>query len=126
MSDIDTDATAPGPIPPVVQAPLSYVYLLIPWTRAEPVFNRWFAYSVFGALEANFVARRAPADVLKLVDGSVAYRMNASYLPKFQFDTIGYFVDLYSFGLQRFTTTDPTLTVTSNPQHDTWLPVGNA
>lgn len=120
------DASAPGPIAYTAPASPTYVFILLPWTRAEPVFNRWFAYSIFGALEANFVARRAPADVLKLVDGSVAYRMNTVYLPKFQFDTIGYFVDLYSFGLQRFVTTDPTAAVTNNPQHDTWLPVGNA
>jgi hypothetical protein len=126
MSDIDTDASAPGPVPNAVPPPHTYVFLLLPWKRVEPVFNRLFTYSIFGALEGNFVARRAPAHMIKLVDGSVAYRMDAAHLPKFQFDAIGYFVDLYSFGVHRFVTTDPTLSMAPNPRQDMWLPVGNA
>jgi len=105
---------------------MAYSYLVLPWKRVEPVFNRLFTYSVYGALEANFVARRAPADVLQLVDGTTTYRMNQQYLDKFKSDSIGYYIDLLSFGKYRFVSVDPTLTIKPMKTRKDWIPVGNA
>lgn len=105
---------------------MTYSYIVLPWKKVEPLFNKFFAYTIYGVLEANFVAYRTPADVLRLVDGTVAYRMDQQYLSKFKFDTIGYYIDLMSFGLVRFVDVDPTLTIHPVTSREDWLPVGNA
>lgn len=105
---------------------MAYSYIVLPWKRVEPVFDRRFTLSVLAALEANFVARRTPADVLRLVDGTVAYRMGQQYLDKYPFDAQGSFINLFSFGVHRFVDVDPSLAVKPEKSREDWLPVGNA
>jgi hypothetical protein len=104
---------------------MAYYYIVLPWKHTEPVFNRLFAYTVYGSLEATFTAYRTPADVLRLVDGTVTYRMQEKYLDKYKSDSQGTYINLYSFGIVRFVEEDPTLTTKPVTSREDWIPVGN-
>jgi hypothetical protein len=97
-----------------------YAYITLPWKRTEPIFNRYNLYSLNWAVEANFRGRNCAADYVKLIDGTMLYRIFQSKLWLFRKDTQGYYMDLLTKGLYRFTYEDPSLNV---KRVWDWLPI---
>lgn len=104
---------------------MAYFYIVLPGKPTPPVFGRLFVLTIYASLEAYFVFFRVPADLLKLVDGTLVYRVAQQYMKVFKFDALGSYIDLGSYGRQRFTTVDPTLTTAPVKSREDWLPVGN-
>ena len=100
-----------------------YSYISVPYVHSAPKFGRMVPYTVHQALAANFYGRRCPADRLQLINGVIAYRVLNQYIEKFQKDGLGYYLNLMSLGMFRFTDVDPSTLakpVTSNRE---WMPV---
>jgi len=97
-----------------------FAFIVLPWKRTEPIFNRYTPYSLFWAVEANFRGRNCPADLVKLIDGTVVYRVPRAHLFRFKQDYLGRYLDLLTMGLFRFTYDDPSLTVKRTWD---WLPI---
>lgn len=103
---------------------MAYSYIVLPGKPTPPVFGKLFLLTVYGSLEAYLVFFRVPADLLKFVDGTVAYRVEQQYMKVFKFDLVSPYIDLGSFGRLRFTNVDPAMTLA--PVEDrNWTPVGN-
>lgn len=102
---------------------IPFYYITVSWKRTEPVFDRFTPFTVLAALEANFVARRCWAEVLHFIDGSTVYRVQAKYMDKFKSDFQGYYMDLMTFGVYRFTETDPVIASKPTTSGWEWLPV---
>lgn len=125
--DIDTDQSFGFNLNGIYDVPtnLSYHYIAIPGKVAPPVFGKLFIYTIYGALESYLIAFRIPADVIKLVDGTVAYRMLDQYMVKLKSDGTGFYIDIGTFGRLRITDTDPTIAGAPIASRPDWVPVGN-
>jgi hypothetical protein len=102
--------------PQVVASPAMY-YLTVPKVmvvRFDKYINPTYSY-----LEGYFYIRGVPADMIRLIDDSVVYRVRSQYMWKIPSDSQGYLIRAATSGMLRFTTTDPTLEVKAI---GIWLP----
>lgn len=102
---------------------MGYGYLVVRWKHQEPVFDRYTPYTVLAALDAFFKGRCIPAEVLKLIDGTVVYRVLDQYAFKFQKDAQGPYVDMLNFGVFRLSAIDPSLATAPVRSRWDWMPV---
>ena len=111
--------------------PGKYLYLQITPTPAvmknttlkTTQFDRPMSYNVTQAIDSYLHNAQTCSERLLLCNGDVAYRTLKQYSWKLKKDRLGYYIDVPPFGRQRYTETDPCLTV--HPVRTTmdWVPI---
>jgi hypothetical protein len=95
----------------------------IPWKYVPPVFNRWQPYSIYATVESDFRTKLVYAEILKLINGTVVYRVLRQYLFRFQFDSQGHYMTLPGYIKTYFVDEDPTKGIEPATGYDNWLPI---